>query len=170
MKSRCAALHANRILRKEALDDLPAFFSWQVFEQDFSTKFCPKNEAMAALTKRESACYYQGWKVVDDYIDEFSELVDEAGYTDGLSIVMKFRKGLDQDIQDWIVETVQGRPSDDDPEGWYSAACTFDANQAANQAFHGVQCQTVSVPTVQPTFPTSRAVFLSQPTAPTPSH
>src|ERR1700692_2200005 len=98
MKSRCAALHANRILRKEASDNLPAFFSWRDFEKDFSAKFCPKNEATAALTKLESARYYQGWKAVDDYIDEFSELVDEAGYTDGLSIVMKFRKGLDRDI------------------------------------------------------------------------
>jgi hypothetical protein len=44
---------------------------------------------------------------VDDYIDEFSELVDEVGYTDGLSIVMKFRKGLDWDIQDQIAEMVQ---------------------------------------------------------------
>jgi len=59
-------------------------------------------------TKLESAWYYQGQKSVDDYIDEFSELV-EAGYSDGLSIVMKFRKGLDQDIQDRIVEMVQGR-------------------------------------------------------------
>ena len=99
MKSGCAALHANCILRKEASDDLPAFFSWREFEQDFSTKFCPKNEATAALTKLESARYYQGWKVVDDHIDEFSELVDEAGYTDVLSIVMKFRKGLDQEFK-----------------------------------------------------------------------
>jgi hypothetical protein len=29
--------------------------------------------------------------VVDDYIDEFSELVEEAGYVDDLSIVMKFQ-------------------------------------------------------------------------------
>ena len=35
---------------------------------------------------------------MDDYIDEFSELVEEAGYSDGLSIVMKFRKGPDRDI------------------------------------------------------------------------
>jgi hypothetical protein len=54
---------------------------------------------------------------------------------------MKFRKGLDQDIQDQIAEMAQGRPSDDDPEGWYSTACNFDANQAANQAFHGVLFQ-----------------------------
>ena len=55
---------------------------------------------MTALTKLESRDYHQGKKAVDDYIDEFSELVDEAGYVDGLSIVMKFRKGLDRDIQD----------------------------------------------------------------------
>jgi len=55
-------------------------------------------------------------KSVDDYIDKFSELVKEAGYSDSLSIVMKFQKGLDQDIQDHIAEMVQGRPEDDDPE------------------------------------------------------
>jgi hypothetical protein len=37
---------------------------------------------------------------VDDYIDDFLELVEEAGYIDGLSIVMKFRRGLDRNIQD----------------------------------------------------------------------
>jgi hypothetical protein len=77
------------------------------------------------------------WKLVDDYIDEFSELVEEAGYSDGLSIVMKFRKGLDRDIQDHIAEMVQGRPEDDDPEGWYTAARVLDTNRAVNQAFHG---------------------------------
>jgi len=65
---------------------------------------------------------------------------------------------------------VQGRPSDNDPEGWYGAACTFDANRAANQAFHGVQCQTAPVLTTRPLFLTSRAVFPTQPTAPTPPH
>jgi hypothetical protein len=55
---------------------------------------------MAALTKLKSTRYYQGRKAVDDYIDEFSELIDEAEYTDSLSIVMKFQRGLDRDIQD----------------------------------------------------------------------
>jgi hypothetical protein len=170
MKSGRAALHANRILRKEASDDLPAFFSWQDFEKDFSAKFCPKNEATTALIKLESAHYYQGRKVVDDYINEFSELEDEAEYTDGLSIVMKFRKGLDRDIQDQIAEMVQGRPSDDNPKGWYSAAHTFDANRTTNQAFHGAQRQTAPVPTVQQIFLTSRAVFPSQSVTPTLPH
>src|SRR5882762_3314239 len=72
---------------------------------------------------------------------KISKMMDEARYTNSLSIVMKFRKGLDQDIQDQIAEMAQGRPSDDDPEGWYSTACNFDANQAANKAFHGVLFQ-----------------------------
>jgi hypothetical protein len=70
MKSRCAALHANHILRKEASDNLPAFFFWRDFEKDFSAKFCLKNEATAALIKLESACYYQGQKVMDDYVPQ----------------------------------------------------------------------------------------------------
>ena len=62
MKSRRAALYANHILQKEASEDLLTFFSWWEFEQDFSSKFCPRNEATAALTKLESTHYYQGQK------------------------------------------------------------------------------------------------------------
>jgi hypothetical protein len=69
---------------------------------------------------------------VDDYIDEFSELIDEAGYTDGLSIIMKFQRGLDRDIQDQIAELVQERPKNDNSEGWYSAACMFNTNWSVN--------------------------------------
>jgi Zinc knuckle len=94
---------------------------------------------------------------VDDYIDEFSELVEEAGYSDGLSIVMKFRKGLDRNIQDCIAEMVQGRPEDDDPEEWYAAAQVLDANRAVNQAFHGTQCAAGFAPSPRTPFPAPRA-------------
>jgi hypothetical protein len=94
MKSRRAALYVNSILQNEASRHVPSFLSWRDFEEGFTSKFCPKNEVTAALTKLESTCYYQGRKVVDDYIDEFSELVEEAGYIDGLSIVMKFRRWI----------------------------------------------------------------------------
>ena len=93
---------------------------------------------------------------MDDYIDEFSELIDEAGYTDGLSIVMKFWKGLDRDIQDRVAEMVQGRPEDNDPDGWYEAARMFDANWAANQAFHGPQCAVVPTPSTWTALPISK--------------
>jgi Zinc knuckle len=110
-----------------------------------------------ALTKLESTRYYQGRKSVDDYIDEFSELVEEAGYSDGLSIVMKFWKGLDRDIQDRIAEMVQGRPEDDDPEEWYAAAWVLDANRAANQVFHSTQRMVAPTPGFQTPFPALRA-------------
>jgi Retrotransposon gag protein len=157
MKSGRAALHANRVLQKETSEALPAFVSWRGFELDFIAKFCPKNEATVALTKLESTRYYQGRKSVDDYIDEFSELVKEASYSDGLSIVMKFRKGLDRDIQDRIAEMVQGRPEDDDPEEWYAAAQVLDANRAANQAFHSTQRVVAPTPGFRAPFPAPRA-------------
>jgi Retrotransposon gag protein/Zinc knuckle len=166
MKSGRAALYANQILRKETSDGHPAFFYWRDFEQDFTAKFCPKNEATSALTKLESTRYYQGRKAVDDYIDEFTELIEEAGYSDGLSIVMKFRKGLDREVQDRIAEMVLGRPGDDDPEGWYDAARVFDANKMANQAFHGTQRTVTSFPTTRPPVPTSRTVPMTHPAAP----
>ena len=128
MKSGRAALHANHILRRETAETLPVFVSWKGFELDFVSKFCPKNEATVALTKLESTRYYQGQKAVDDYTNEFSELVEEVGYSDGLSIVMKFWEGLDRDIQNRIAEMVQGRPEDDDPDEWYAAAWVLDAN------------------------------------------
>jgi Zinc knuckle/Retrotransposon gag protein len=158
MKSGCAALYANRILRRETSEALLAFVSWKGFELDFISKFCPKNEATVALTKLESTWYYQGWKSVDDYINEFSELVEEAGYSDGLSIVMKFRKGLDRDIQDRIAEMVQSRPEDDDPEEWYAVAHVLDANQAANQAFHGMQHAVTLTLSSRTPFPAPRAL------------
>jgi len=98
MKSGCAALHTNCILWREASKALLAFVSWKGFELDFISTFCPKNEVTVALTKLESTWYYQGQKSVDDYIGEFSDLVEEAGYPNSLSIIIKFRKGLDQDI------------------------------------------------------------------------
>ena len=94
---------------------------------------------------------------MDDYIGEFSELVKEAGYSDGLSIVMKFWKGLDRDIQDSIAEMVQGRPEDDDLEEWYAAAWVLDANWAANQVFHGTQHAAAFTPSPRTPFPAPRA-------------
>jgi hypothetical protein len=123
----------------------------------------------AALTKLESTCYYQGRKAVDDYIDEFSELVEEAGYVDGLSIVMKFWRGLDRDIQDQIAELVQGRPEDNNLDGWYSVAHMFNTNRTANQAFHGTQRTMVPSPNVRPMFPTPKATFPVQPMTLTPT-
>jgi hypothetical protein len=110
-----------------------------------------------------------GKETVDDYIDEFLELIHEAGYIDGLSIIMKFRRGLDRDIQDQIAEMVQRRLKENDPEGWYNAAHMLNANRTANQAFHGVHCAVATAPNVHLTFLTLQTAILTQPVAPAPT-
>jgi hypothetical protein len=146
MKHGRAAALADRVLRNEARDGRPFFRDWADFEKTFQKNFCAQDEENAALAKLESTKYYQGRQSVDDYVDSFVALIDEAGYTDGKCVVMKFRRGLDRTIQDKVAEMGDGRPTNDDPDTWYSAARQFDQNRVANQAFHAAMPQ-VGTPT-----------------------
>ena len=74
--------------------------------------------------------YYQKSRSIDDYLDEFVGLVVEAGYTDLKTTVVKFRKGLDPQIQNTIATMAYASPED-----WYEAAKNIDQNWAANEAF-----------------------------------
>jgi Zinc knuckle./Retroviral aspartyl protease. len=100
-------------------------------------EFCPKNEAQLALAKLETPAYHQGRRSVDEYVDDFKELIDQAGYKEGLAIVVKFRRGLQREIQDQIAHLAIGRPGDDDPEAWFDAAIRSDENRIANSLFYG---------------------------------
>ena len=59
----------------------------------------------------------------------------EAGYTDLKTIVVKYRKGLDPQIQNTIIMMAYGHPSNVSLEDWYQAAKNIDQNCAANEAF-----------------------------------
>ena len=61
-----------------------------MFEKTFLDQFCPKNEQLTALTKLEGTSWYQGKDPVNDYIDQFQELIDLAEYDDDKTIVIKF--------------------------------------------------------------------------------
>jgi hypothetical protein len=137
MKSGRASAFADRILRHEDKTQTDRFPTWTAFQSAFVAAFCPDNESTHALMRLEGSRYFQGRRTVDDYVDEFEELVDMSGYTDDLTIVMKFRRGLDEAIQNKIAETGMGRPDDDQPEAWYAAARRLDLNRLANEAFHG---------------------------------
>ena len=53
---------------------------------------------------------------MDDYLDEFTDLITDARYTDLKTIVVKFRRGLDPQIQDAITTMAYGHLSDTSPE------------------------------------------------------
>src|SRR5215471_14605436 len=91
MKEARAAAFANKTLAYEQRMDMPRYESWEDFQNAFKQEFFPLHEDIAAMTTLESQSYYQGRRTVEQYVDEFQELLHRAGYTEGHSIVMKFR-------------------------------------------------------------------------------
>jgi len=114
-----------------------------------------------ATNKLEGTTYFQGWRSVDDYLDDFRDLISESGYSDLKTIVVKFRRGLNPGIADVVATMAARRPDDLDPEAWYEAAIRIDQNQAANAGFRSAH---------QPAFPpkplTTRFTQATQPSFP----
>jgi hypothetical protein len=135
-KGGCVASFAEHILRQELWSGKMCFASWREFTEEFTSTFCPENEATMALMRLESDRYFQAKQNVEVYIDEFKDLVNLSGYTDPIAIVLKFRQGLNSMTQDRIAESGTDRPSDMDFEGWFKAAQCLDLNHLANEAFH----------------------------------
>ena len=136
MKSGRAAKWAAGIFKwEEDHQGYSKFLDWDEFRLAFQKDFCPAHSDTAAINKLESASYFQKACSVDDYLDEFVDLIAEAGYTDPKTTVVKFRKGLDPQIQNTIATMAYGRPSDTSPENLYEAARTVYQNQGANEAF-----------------------------------
>ena len=91
MKSGRAAKWAKRIFQwEEKNGGYPKFLDWEEFRKEFRKDFCPSHSDVAAINKLESTTYYQKSRSIDDYLDEFVELVAEAGYTDPKTMVVKF--------------------------------------------------------------------------------
>ena len=135
MKEGHTAQFSDRVLRREAYDHFPMFDTWEAFEREFTTQFLPPHRNIDAANRLESTAFYQGKRTIEEYLDDFRYLVDEAGYTEGLGIVMKFRRGLNPTLQNQIAVLGQGRPADDDPEAWYAAARLYEQSRASNAAF-----------------------------------
>ena len=52
--------------------------------------------------------YFQKARSLNDYLDEFQDLVTESGYTDPKTIVVKFRRGLYPQIQNAVAMMASG--------------------------------------------------------------
>lgn len=135
MKSDRAARFVDRQMRNyQEVGGLP-YSTWSEFVQEFVGEFCPKNEILTARTDLETSRYHQGTKTVDEYVDDFREMIGRARYLEGSHIVLKFRQGLNPKIQDYVACLTSGRPSDENPHEWYAAAILCDENRIANEAF-----------------------------------
>jgi len=93
------------------------FVDWDDFQASFRKEFFPLHVEAAATNVLEGTTYFQGPRNIDNYLDEFRDLVSESGYTSPKTIVVKFRRGLDMGIGDVIATMAAGRPDDLDMEG-----------------------------------------------------
>jgi hypothetical protein len=161
MKTGRAQKWTARIFRWESLPentDQTRFLDWDDFCTEFKTEFTPAHSDALAINRLESTDYYQKGRPLDDYVDEFQDLITESGYTDPKTIVVKFRRGLSAQIQNAVATMASGRPSDAKPSDWYSMARTFDQNRAANEAFTSAHRQPE-----KSVRPSSNSVFRSAP-------
>jgi len=56
----------------------------------------PLDSKAAAVNVLETALYFQGRWLVDNYLNQFKDLIEDSGYSDLKTIVVKFRRGLDR--------------------------------------------------------------------------
>jgi hypothetical protein len=162
MKTGRANRWATREFEQEAKAGQLRFIDWLDFEEEFRKDFMPLDSESAAINVLETTAYFQGKRTVDDYLDQFRDLIYDSGYTDPKTVVVKFRRGLDRRISTALAGMTYGRPSDTDPEAWFRLAVRMDQNRAADEAFH--------VSHRQPYVPTpaaSRPLAMSRP-VPTP--
>ncbi|GLB43833.1 putative retrotransposable element tf2 155 kda protein type 1-like [Lyophyllum shimeji] len=167
MKGGRAARFAARTLRHpNSHDGVPRFGTYAEFRTQFIAEFCPRDEKRKAATTFETSAYHQGSRSVDEYIDEFWDLAEEAQFPDGAQLVFRFRHGLDPRIEAKVANIVEGRPSDERIQEWIDAARLVDYNTRAHQDFRSAvtKPRTAPAPTVRN--PGAPAVFRALPAPP----
>jgi hypothetical protein len=110
----------NRLYHWEAVPaniGNPHFVDWDDFCSCFRTEFFPLHSDAAATNRLVGTAYFQGHQTVDDYLDDFQDLISDFGYTDLKTIVVKFQRGLSPLIADAVATMASGRLDDLDPEG-----------------------------------------------------
>jgi len=128
MKTGRANRWATREFEQEVKTGHLHFIDWLDFEEEFRKDFMPLDSESAAINVLETTAYFQGKRTVDDYLDQFRDLIYDSGYTDLKTVVVKFHRGLDRRISTALTGMTYGRPSDMDPEAWFRLAVWMDTS------------------------------------------
>lgn len=72
---------------------------WLKIEKLFYAHFFSINTKVEVINKLEKSLYYQGSYVVEDYLDKFQVLIAKTSYTNFYTIIVKFRRDLQTNIQ-----------------------------------------------------------------------
>jgi hypothetical protein len=97
------------------------FPTWAQFKAEFRLRFVEENEQDQALTKLESRSYFQGFRDIYQYTDNFEQLAVTAGYSNALVQVTKYCSRLDPKIN--VAITTSGTAPDlTDYDGWHARA------------------------------------------------
>ncbi|GLB43148.1 putative retrotransposable element tf2 155 kda protein type 1-like [Lyophyllum shimeji] len=167
MKGGHAARFAARTLRyPNSHGGVPRFGTYAEFRAQFIAEFCPRDEKRKAATTFETSAYHQGSRSVDEYIDEFQDLAEEAQFPDGAQLVFRFRHGLDPRIEAKVANMVDRRPSDERVQEWIDAARLVDYNTRANQDFRSAVTKPRTAPAPVARNPGAPAVFRALPAPP----
>ena len=99
-KSGRAAMLAECVTCKEMESGVLVYANWEEFQAVFIATFCPENESTTAIMRLKSAAYYQNRRTVNAYIDEFEDLISLSKYSDLITTVIKFHRGLNPMTQE----------------------------------------------------------------------
>jgi hypothetical protein len=84
MKARRAAKWSARVFHWEQQPDNSEstwFLDWTDFLEEFRKEFTPAYADALTINRLESSAYYQKSRSLDDYLDEFQDLITESSYT-----------------------------------------------------------------------------------------
>ncbi|KAG6892425.1 hypothetical protein C0993_003862, partial [Termitomyces sp. T159_Od127] len=121
MKAGWASTYALHVLQR--LGGVGSSTDWAAFEKDFRAEFFPIDPAKsAALALHNREQYRQEKRTLDEYIDSFWALVEQAAYPDGLQLCLTFWDGLHPALMERIDNLAEGRPDDEQIASWYKVA------------------------------------------------
>ena len=83
MKSSRAGKWATQVFKwEEDNGGYSRFLDWDKFQGEFQKNFSPLHSDTIAVNALESISYFQGNHSIDDYLNKFTNLIMDAGYTD----------------------------------------------------------------------------------------